>query len=265
MDITKVDLAFVGHLSDGNYTSTDYMAAFSLSTILFEVTNALFVRCYVQVLAVLCSQAYGSGNEKLMGRWLQLCIVVMFTVGIPTSVVYWYAGEILDKTIGLQAKLLPLVNEFSRWSILRLYPILISSALQQFCLSQKVIKPLVVISALSVVMNIVFNQLLIGAFGFRGSPMATALTNVIISMLTIYYVFYWRKDITKRTWSPWSLDVFNKNRIKEYLRQAIPLTVAICMEVFQIQAVGLLVVHLSNTKDDMHIGTYRRTKLSMLQ
>ena len=232
------------------------MAAFSLAGILFEVSNALFVRCFVQVLAVLCSQAYGSGNEKLMGRWLQLCILVMFIVGIPTSVVYWYAGEILNSTIGLEEKLLPLVNEFSRWSILRLYPMLVSGALQQFCLSQKVIKPLVAISGLSVVMNIVFNQVLIAMFGFRGSPMATALTNVIISILTVYYVFYWRKDIKKRTWTPWSMEVLNKQRFKEYMRQAIPLTLAICMEAFQIQAVGLLVVHLSNTKGDIHIGMF---------
>ena len=84
--------SFVGHLEGDGYTATDYLAASSCAGILFETTIVIFSRGFVQVLSVLCSQAYGSGNHLLMGRWLQTVLFVCAILSLPMVVMWWYAG-----------------------------------------------------------------------------------------------------------------------------------------------------------------------------
>ena len=91
--ITFGNFVYIGHLEEGGHTATEYLAASSCAGILFETTIVIFSRGFVQVLSVLCSQAYGSGNHLLMGRWLQTVLFFCAVLSVPMIVMWWYAGK----------------------------------------------------------------------------------------------------------------------------------------------------------------------------
>ncbi|GBG24871.1 Protein DETOXIFICATION 19 [Hondaea fermentalgiana] len=259
---TLVDMSFLGHLGTPE-ESSKYLAASSEAGVLFDVTIAIFLRGFLQVLTVLCSQAFGAGQYSLLGRWLQLCLVLCTVLGIPVALLWWFASDILGAIFALDVEVKDLIAQFSRYSILRLYPQLFAGAIRQFCLSQGIILPLVVIAFVSIALNIVLNQVLIhGAWGwaglgFVGSPIATASTNFFICGVSFFYVFYWRTD-TARCWPGWSRDVFYAPRVREFLRQGLPLTLATLLEDIQMQTVSSFAIIYASRQTDgaWIIGTH---------
>ena len=168
-------------------------------------------------------------------------------------------AEILDGTVGIDHKLTGLIRTFSRYSILRIYPQLITQALNKFCVSQQIVRPLVAISVFSVLSNVYLNHLFIYTLGlgFKGSPLATSTSAFITSVLTIAYVFGYRKDVTKKAWPGLSCSsLVQKDRLKEVLKQGLPLTIATMLEDFQVQLICVYVVRLSQKHGTWMIATH---------
>lgn len=189
----------------------------------------------------LSSQAYGASNFALVGQWLQLTLVVVTVFAVPVMVLCWYSSDVLGAVFGLDPELHGLVRTFSRWTMLRVLPQLWTMSIRQFCMAQKLVKPLVVIAMSASLLNIGLNQLFIhgafgvAGFGFKGSPMATASTNSFTLVVTATYVFWWRKE-TAKCWPGWSAaNVFNLPRLAEFMRQSAPLTLATVLEDFSVQ------------------------------
>lgn len=249
-----IDMSFLGHYGSAEQSSK-YLAASSEAGILFDVTMAIFLRGFLQVLTVLCSQAFGAGKYTLVGRWLQLALVVCTVLGIPVAVLWWYAADILHGIFSLDLEVKRLVEEFSRYSILRLYPQLFAGAIRQFCLAQGVILPLVLIAVVSIVLNVGLNQFFIygagswAGLGFIGSPIATASTNIFIFIVYFVYVFYWRSDMA-RCWPGWDKHSISLPRLKEFLKQGLPLTVATLLEDLQIQTISSFAIEYANKQPD---------------
>jgi len=45
-------------------------------------------------LNALCSQAHGAGNSKLIGRWLQIGIIITIVMCIPVLFTWLFTGSI---------------------------------------------------------------------------------------------------------------------------------------------------------------------------
>eukprot|EP00466_Bigelowiella_natans_P007909 jgi/Bigna1/82392/fgenesh1_pg.92_\ len=87
--IKTTDTALVGHVG------TNELAAVALSDLYTSSTGCLVMG---RVLGVFASQAYGSGNKKLAGVWLQVSLVVLFVVAIAVSVAWSLTGPFLNLT-----------------------------------------------------------------------------------------------------------------------------------------------------------------------
>mmetsp|Transcript_21695 Transcript_21695/g.40556 ORF Transcript_21695/g.40556 Transcript_21695/m.40556 type:complete len:565 (+) Transcript_21695:49-1743(+) len=254
---TFVDMSFLGHLGNDD-NSSQYLAASSQAGIVFDVSVAIFLRGFLQVLTIVGSQAYGANKHRLVGEWLGTCMILLYIFVIPVAVFWYYTADILRIAFGLKPELYDLVKRFSRFSMLRMYPMLTTFAIRQFCLVLKIVTPLLFISFTGAILNVIFNQVFIyGAFGvpglgFDGSPLATAVTNTVVMIFTVYYIFYYRKD-TAKYWPGWSRKMVEWSRIKEFLRQGIPLTLGTCLEEFQIQAVSAMAIQVSHRTTD---GSY---------
>mmetsp|Transcript_2758 Transcript_2758/g.3718 ORF Transcript_2758/g.3718 Transcript_2758/m.3718 type:complete len:527 (-) Transcript_2758:646-2226(-) len=248
------DLAFLGHFNTDEYTAADYLAAASIASMVFEISMAIFTKGVNQVLNVLCSQAYGAGNHKLMGVWLQICILLSGILAIPLILLWWNTATILKRTIGLSENLHDLVDVFARYSTLRIYPGFIGGAVSSFCFAQKIVTPFVLISLFRVVCNILLNQLYIygigswKGLGYKGSPLATATSTLIYCILIVGYSFGYRKDIRTRSWP--GLNKITYDKISVFLSQSFPLTIAICLEDFNIQTLSVFAIRLSHTYGD---------------
>ena len=249
-----VDLSFLGHYRTHKYTPADHLAAASIASMIFEISMAIFTKGIFQALTILCSHAYGAGNYKLMGIWLQICLLSCCVLAIPLICLWWNAASILNQTIGLSENLHDLVDVFSRYSALRIYPMFISGAVSKICLAQKIIKPFVFISLSSVICNLILNQVFIygigdwNGFGFKGSPLANAATATVSCALTLIYTFGYRRDVRKRCWPGYG--GITRGKIEAFLRQSMPQTVAICLEDFNMQTISVFAIQLSHTYGD---------------
>lgn len=159
----------------------------------------------------------------------------------------------------MDEKLVGLIQTFSRYSILRIYPQLITDSLNKFCVSQKIILPLVAISVFSVLSNVYLNHLYIYTLGlgFRGSPLATSTSAFITSVLTAAYVFGYRQDVMRKAWPGLSCSsLVHVGRLKEVLKQGLPLTIATMLEDFQVQLICVYVVRLAEKHGTWMIATH---------
>jgi MATE family multidrug resistance protein len=112
------DLSFLGHLS------TDYLAGSSAAFLWMNITSAILYRAFGTSVNTLCAQAFGAGNLRLVGVWLQLSIVLNTVATLPLAVCWWYTGDLL-RLIGVQDNIAALANTFARYSICSTWPILI--------------------------------------------------------------------------------------------------------------------------------------------
>lgn len=74
--MTITDSAFQGHIG------TKELAGVSLASMWMGVPSA-FIQFSIQAINTLCSQAYGAGNYKLVGLWLQTASVFAILGAIP--------------------------------------------------------------------------------------------------------------------------------------------------------------------------------------
>jgi multidrug resistance protein, MATE family len=99
-----ISLLFVGRLS------SQYLAAIGLAQLFMYVTSVFGIGA-AGALEALCSQAYGAGNFKLVGAWLQRGIVVLSVYAIPTAAQWLFAGPLL-RLVGQSDALVKNVGTF---------------------------------------------------------------------------------------------------------------------------------------------------------
>ncbi len=236
------DLAVLGHLG------TDFLASASLATIWMSVTSTFLRAGLVQSVRVLGSQAYGAGQNSLVGVWVQIGIWVSIVAAIPTASSWLLTGVVL-RGLGIEERLAAEAELFARISmawlpLAVLYEVLVSWM-------QLVEKPLpgMIINFFCVGLNLGLNVVLVhgtrwarvdwDGLGFVGSPIATTLTRLImlVSMLLVTRVTRWHAP----TWAGgWSRQALSWGRVSTFLKQGVPLSLGNLVEDLQIQVIGVL-------------------------
>ncbi|KAF0753659.1 hypothetical protein AaE_005633, partial [Aphanomyces astaci] len=151
--MTITDAAFQGHIG------TKQLAGVTLAGVYMGVPSA-FIQNAIPSISTLCSQAYGAGNNTLVGVWLQTCIVFSIVGTIPVMVYYMFVGHIIALTLD-DPEAVGYGQKFAMVMSLALIPQYLYGCLTTYFAAQGVIMPATVCSGITVVLNIVFNQVFI--------------------------------------------------------------------------------------------------------
>ncbi len=200
------------------------MTAVSLATQVQFVQN-MFVSAVTYAGSILGAQYWGKGDRRTMGEIFCLILRVSGFVSllfflacelIPSALMNIFSG---DKTIiAIGSAYLRIAG----WSYL------MTGISQCYLTMMKVtdrVKACALISSLAVILNIIFNSLLIfGLFGLpamhsKGAALATTISRLIELILAVYLTL--GKDHIRPLWS--SLFRTDPQLVRDFLKQCIPL------------------------------------------
>ena len=266
------DLAMLGH------KNTDWLAAASAATIWINITSAFLYRAFGGSLNTLCSQAFGAGNFKLVGMWLQQGLLFASIGGCLVALSWWFTGSVLRLML-IEDDVADLANEFAHWSLLWLAPTIWSEMLQRYFQAQHVLMPALVINAAFVFVNALLNLLLLyglpsgwmprqfnadvhengwEGLGFKGSPIATAISRWGMFLTYLIYTVPWRR-LHAATWQGWTLHrrgALHPVRVRQYLlQQCLPSAIGICLEEWQLQVIAIFATRLGTAQIATHNAT----------
>ncbi|ETO19927.1 hypothetical protein RFI_17293, partial [Reticulomyxa filosa] len=121
-------------------------------------------------------------------------------------------------------------------------------AIRQYFQALQIVYPATVVSVISIAMNILFNQLLIHGIhlgslhmkglGFKGSPLATTVSITFQLLLFYSYAIMFRK-YHKKAWTGWTRESFRRERINNFLKIVVPITLADASQNWAYQFVSL--------------------------
>ncbi len=253
------DIAILGGLS------TDYLAGAAIGNMWMNLTSTFCDRGVAAAFAVLAGQAYGAGNKKLVGLYAQQALVVAVALAIPITVLWACAYPAL-RLLGVGEDEASLAAEFARWSLARPVPLNVYLILQRWLQVQQNTIPAMVINGAFVGVNYGLNILLIHGFssqghwyyvpalGFKGSPIATSITQTLVTLTLLVYVL--ASGACADSWPGWRLGrALQLARFKRYLAQVAPLGLGACFEEWQLETVSLLATRLGKVSVATHNAT----------
>ncbi|CAG8554894.1 2841_t:CDS:2, partial [Dentiscutata heterogama] len=210
-------LQLISVISLGHLGSTE-LAASTLASMVSFITYVSVMYGAATALDTLCSQAYTSGNMKMVGVYLQRAIIINLLGFIPIACIWWESEKILiffrqPPEISAQAAL------FLRYLLIGAPAYLMFVNLERYLLAQVWYKPL--------------------SLGFIGAPISTAIT--------YWFMFFFLVIYTKfingyQAWGGWSRAAFHG--WKPILTLMIPGIFMVCAEWWAIELISFLAGYL---------------------
>eukprot|EP00440_Ansanella_granifera_P003398 gb/GFBE01003693.1/.p1 GENE.gb/GFBE01003693.1/~~gb/GFBE01003693.1/.p1 ORF type:complete len:517 (+),score=97.30 gb/GFBE01003693.1/:1-1551(+) len=280
------DTALLGH------SGTDFLTASSLSDFWTSISG-VFVSD--RVLAPLCAHAYGAKNYDGVAIWVQVSWTLFSWLLVPVVALWLVTSPVLQHGLGTDPQIAGYAGYYSAVMALCLPARLISGNLTTFFTSQKITGPSATTTPMALVLNLVFGlQLVLGipfagyAFGFWACPLVTTGVEWFLTIfLVVVYCGIYRYH--EKCWTPkvqqWSFvrDVvmapvlatagsetyayYNANirpKLSEYIRLALPATLAMASDYWRMSAIGLLAGTLGDKEVAVFNASYRFAWMNMV-
>lgn len=231
-----ISMIFLGYLGEME------LAGGSLSIGFANITGYSVISGLAMGMEPICGQAYGAKQWKILGLTLQRTVLLLLSTSIPISFIWinmkrilLFSGQDLEISSMAQSFILFLVPDLFLLSVLH--------PLRIYLRTQGITLPLTYCSAVSVLLHIPLNFLLVVHFqmGIAGVSIAMVLTNLNLVILLSSFLYF--SSVYKKSWISPSLDCIKG--WSSLLSLAIPTCVSVCLEwwwyEFMIMMCGLLV------------------------
>ncbi|KAG3110943.1 hypothetical protein PI124_g10066 [Phytophthora idaei] len=218
----SIDYAFLGHLG------TTELAAASLASV-WTTVPLLTVWSSMSAIVTLCGQAWGAGNAKLTGIWLQMGLTLV-TVCTPALMLYYWFVEFGLRASTNDEEVVRLGIRFSRILMFSVWPNLVYVCLRLYFQAMGVMMPTTVVGTLSMVVSVAANYYFIyGAFGwtglgFDGSALATVVASWFQPAALSWYCIIYRK-MHLQAWGGWDFSEFTRERMTVFYNNSAPAAV----------------------------------------
>ncbi|KAL1346241.1 hypothetical protein AAHE18_08G175600 [Arachis hypogaea] len=240
--ITLVSVMLVGHLGDLQ------LAGSTLANSWFSVTGVSLMVGLSGALETLCGQGFGAKEYQMLGIYLQSSCIISFVFSIIISIIWFYTQHILVLLHQSQdiAKTAALYMKF-------FFPGLFAYGFLQnilrFLQTQSVVTPLVILSAIPLLIHIGIAYVLVEktGLGFVGAPISASISLWIAIVLLALYVIYGKNF--KLTWEGFSTQSFHY--VLPTLKLALPSAAMVCLEYWAFE----VLVFLAGIMPDSEITT----------
>ncbi|XP_020224357.1 protein DETOXIFICATION 19 isoform X2 [Cajanus cajan] len=240
--ITSVSVMLVGHLGELQ------LAGATLANSWFNVTGVAVMVGLSGALETLCGQGFGAKEYQMLGIYLQASCIISLIFSIIISIIWLYTEPILV--------LLHQSHDIARTTALYmkfLVPGLFAYGLLQnmlrFLQTQSVVIPLVVLSALPLLIHIGIAYALVqwSGLSFTGAPVAASISQWMSMLLLAMYVMYAKNF--KQTWQGFSMHSFHY--VFTNMKLALPSAAMVCLEYWAFE----VLVFLAGLLPDSQITT----------
>ena len=176
----SIDIVMLFYLS-GDYATGLYKSAYNI----INVFTTFFV-VYQSVVFPVMSKFFKESQDLIKVSY-ELSVKYLLLIIIPLSVgVFYYARPLVDLIYRNQYSLASTPVQILIWTVLFLFINGTESVLLNAIDKEKTVTKIYIIAA---AFNVCLNMVLIPAYSYDGAAIATVLSEILITFLTLYYIF----------------------------------------------------------------------------
>ncbi|KAA8528408.1 hypothetical protein F0562_035763 [Nyssa sinensis] len=231
-----ISMLFLGYLGELE------LAGGSLSIGFANITGYSVISGLAMGMEPICGQAYGAKQWKLLGLTLQRTVLLLLSTSLPISFIWLNMKRIL-LWCGQDEEISSMAHTFIVFAIPDLFFLSLLHPLRIYLRTQSITLPLTYCSAISVLLHVPLNFLLVVylKLGVVGVAIAMVWTNLNFFLLLCSFVYF--SGVYKDSWVAPSTDCLRG--WSSLLALAVPTCVSVCLEwwwyEFMIMLCGLLV------------------------
>ncbi|KAJ0807717.1 putative multi antimicrobial extrusion protein [Helianthus annuus] len=234
-----ISMLFLGNLGELE------LAGGSLSIGFANITGYSIISGLAMGMEPICGQAYGAKQMKLLGLTLQRTVLLLLSTSLPISFI-WLNMKTILIWCGQDKEISTVAQTFIVFSIPDLFVLSLLHPLRIYLRTQNITLPLTCCSAVSILIHVPLNILLVGYFklGVIGVAVAVVITNLNLLFLLVTVVYF--SGMHQESWVPPSTDCLNG--WSSLLALAIPTCVSVCLEWWWYELMIILCGLLSNPR-----------------
>ncbi len=176
----SIDIVMLSYLT-GDYATGLYKSAYNI----INVFSTFFV-VYQSVVFPVMSKFFEESHSLIKVSY-ELSVKYLLLIIIPLSVgIFFYARPLVDLIYRNQYSLASTPVQILIWTVLFLFVNGAASVLLNAIDKEKTVTKIYIIAA---VFNVCLNMVLIPAYNYDGAAIATVLSEILITFLTLYYIF----------------------------------------------------------------------------
>ena len=197
--LSFVSLAFCGHIED----SPLIIEAVGLALSVVKISGISVAVGIVSTLDTLATQAWGAGNHKKVGIYLQRGIIIL-ALSNCLVLSLWFNAETILNLLHQPPEVVKMAVQYIWIFSAALPAVCMYIILQTYLQSQNIVYPFIFTGLCANVVNALVHYLFlfVAKWGIRGAAGAVALTwyTLLFSLLIIVYV----RKLHVKTWGGWS-------------------------------------------------------------
>ncbi|XP_034673897.1 protein DETOXIFICATION 16-like isoform X2 [Vitis riparia] len=215
-----VSLMFVGHLGELPLASASMAASFA------SVTGFSLLIGMGSALDTLCGQAYGAKHYHMLGIHMQRAMSVLLLVSVPLAFI-WAKTEHILMNLGQDPYISRGAGRYVWFMMPTLFSCGILQCLVRFLQTQKIVFPVMLISAITTLFHFPTCWILVfkTSFGSAGAALACSISSWINVFLLVLYVKF--SPACKQTWT--GVSEMNIQDVLSFLRLAVPSASMVCL------------------------------------
>ncbi|KAI3958787.1 hypothetical protein MKX01_023463 [Papaver californicum] len=231
-----ISMLFLGYLGELE------LAGGSLAIGFANITGYSVISGLAMGMEPICGQAFGAKQKKILGLTSQRTVLLLLTTSIPISFMWVNMKRIL-LWCGQDEEISSVAHVFILFSIPDLFFLSLLHPLRIYLRTQSITLPISFCSAISVIIHIPLNYLLVIhlKMGIAGVAIAMVWTNLNLFILLAAFIII--SGVYKDSWVAPSMDCLRG--WSSLLSLAIPTCISVCLEwwwyEFMILLCGLLV------------------------
>ncbi|PWA80802.1 Multi antimicrobial extrusion protein [Artemisia annua] len=234
-----ISMLFLGYLGELE------LAGGSLSIGFANITGYSIISGLAMGMEPICGQAYGAKQMKLLGLTLQRTVLLLLSTSFPISFI-WLNMKTILLWCGQDEEISEVAQTFIVSAIPDLFVLSLLHPLRVYLRTQNITLPLTCCSAVSVLIHIPLNYLLVGYFklGISGVAIAAVITNLNLLFLLATVVYF--SGVHRDSWVSPSMDCLRG--WSSLLELAIPTCVSVCLEWWWYELMIILCGFLTNPR-----------------
>ena len=175
-----IDLVMLSYLV-GDYSTGIYKSAYN---IIYVFTTSFVI--YQSVIFPIMSKFFIE-SQNLLKITYELSVKYLLLIILPLSIgIFFYARPIVDLIYTNQYSLASVPVQILIWTVIFLFVNGAASTLLNAINKEFTVTKVYIAAA---IFNVLLNLILIPMFDYNGAAMATVLSEILITVLTLYYVF----------------------------------------------------------------------------
>ncbi|KAL4335055.1 hypothetical protein GQ457_07G024480 [Hibiscus cannabinus] len=234
-----ISMLFLGYLGELE------LAGGSLAIGVANITGYSVISGLAMGMEPICGQAYGAKQWKLLGLTLQRTVLLLLSASIPISFMWVYMKTIL-LWCGQNQEISSVAHTFILFSIPDLFFLSLLHPLRIYLRTQSITLPVSYCSAISVILHVPLNYLLVFHFklGVAGVAVSMVWTNLNVFLFLSSFVYL--SGVHKDSWVTPSIDCLKG--WSSLLALAVPTCASVCLEWWWYELMILMCGLLVNPK-----------------